>query len=357
MEADQAESLWPEGKQLSADQKPHSRAAERGWIASANNDPFGFTANGLLDDDPWYYGALFPPGWRANRIEDEIERLIGLGKVGVADMQALQMDVRSQLADDMIPYIVAAHAAIATDPDLAEFAARSDIDQLVQLITVDWDRQMRRDAAGAVAFHHFAHGVTANVIEDDLTSILFEIVLNAAPMYMLKVAALALAGAYPDGDVVMQEGRDRLVLMALDATSAWLTTRFGGVDPAGYTFADVRVSSMNHAFGRGVDLGSYPTDGGESTVNVAQSKFRLDGEVLPQWVSQWGPIERQVISFDAAGQPESRANFALGNVADATSPHFDDALAGWIDGDYDKLLFRRDAIEPNATGHQIPAAK
>jgi len=357
MDADDPASLWPAGEYLSAAQKPHSRAAERGWLVTANNDPFGFTADGLLDNDPWYYGALFPPGWRATRIQDEIERLIEAGDIGVEDMQSVQMDTRSNLADDMIPAIAAAYSAVATDPDLAEYLNRPDLDQLVELLTDDWDRQMRRDSPGALAFHAYAHFATAGVIEDDLSPVLFEIVLNAAPMYLLKVGALALNNAYPDGDVVMQEGRDRIVLMALDTTAQWLTERFGSVDPAGYTYADMRVTTMDHAYGRGMDLYDLPTDGGESTVNVAQSKFRSDGVVNDKWASHWGPIERQVMTFEPDGTPQSYANFALGNVADPASAHFDDAMTDWVEGNYSKLLFHRGEIEAAVdSSYQIPAA-
>ncbi|MBW2455976.1 MAG: penicillin acylase family protein [Deltaproteobacteria bacterium] len=344
MDASDPESLWT-GAMLPQDKLPHTRAEDRGWIVTANNDPFGFTEDGRVDNDPFYYGAIFVPGWRAGRIEAEVTRLISEGKVTVEDMQTLQMDAHSNLADDLIPVIVEAHANVATDPDLAEFADRADLDTLVQLLTVDWDRNMHRDSSGALAFHAFAHLATAGVMEDDLSPILFELVLTAAPMYLLKIGMLALTDQYPKGDDVMQEGRDRIILEALDATAGWLTERFGGVDPAGYQFSDMKVSTMNHAFGRGVELQSVATDGGEDTVNVSQGKFRKDGEIMDQWVSHWGPIERQVISFNADGLPESYANFPLGNVADRESPHFDDAMTGWIEGEYQKLLYERAEIE------------
>ncbi len=358
MDGSDPAAWWPEGAFLGADQKPHSRASARGWIATANNDPFGFTDDGRVDNDPWYYGPLFPPGWRASRIEAELTRLCERGAVTLEDMQALQLDVHSNLADDLIPPLVEAHAAIATDPDLAEFAGDADLDALVQLIAVDWDRQMRRDSSGALAFHAFAHLVTAALFEDDISPILFEQVLDAAPMYMLKIAALALNDAYPDGDAVMQGGKHRIVLEGLAATADFLRERFGGVDPANYRYADMRVSSMDHAFGRAFDLVDPPTDGGESTVNVAQSKFREGGAIAEQWVSHWGPIERQVMRFRDDGTPEAYANFPMGNVADPAGPHFDDELENWLEGRYEKILYERSEIEAALESrYEIPAAR
>ena len=64
-------SLWT-GAMLPRDKLPRGRAKDRGYIVTANNDPFGFTQDGRLDNDPYYYGALFDPGFRASRITSEI---------------------------------------------------------------------------------------------------------------------------------------------------------------------------------------------------------------------------------------------------------------------------------------------
>lgn len=356
MDATDAQSFWPGGI-VDKDLMPHSRAEQRGWLASANNDPFGFTDDGRVDNDPFYYGALFPPGWRAMRIEGELERLVSEGGVTREAMQQLQLDTNSNLADDLMPVVEQAVASVQTDPALAAFKDRDDIATLVALLS-DWDRKMTRDSAGALAFHAFAHLAAQATISDDLSPVLFQIVLNTAPMYMLKITALALAGQYPDGDLVMQEGRDVIVLTALGQTADLLTERFGGVEAGRYKFSDMRVSDMNHAFGRGVELPSVPTDGGESTVNVAQSKFLDDGAVAATWSSNWGPIERQVTDFDANGVPESYVNFALGNVADPNGGHFDDQLDGWVNGTYRKLLYERGEVEAAVeTRIELPAVE
>lgn len=363
MDAENPDSLWTEAR-LGPDQLPHSRGGDRGWIVTANNDPFGFTDNGRVDDDPFYYGGLFPPGWRAKRIEDELKRLAETGDVTTEQIQALQMDVHSNLADEMLPVVSEVFATVGTDSALKEFEGRADLAQLVTLLTSDWDRQMKRDSAGALAFHAFAHLVTSAVIEDDLQPILYEVVLQSAPMYMLKIGSLALRGEYSNGDAVMQEGRSLVVMNALAQTAAFLTERFGSVDPSAYRYSDMRSSAMEYAYGRPMqpDVGNgsvdVPTDGGESTVNVAQSHFRDDGSIADRWRSRWGPIERQVMSFDDGGVPVSHANFALGNVADPSSPHFKGALDDWVEGRYRKMLFARDEIDEAAfERHSLPPAR
>ncbi|MCP4873213.1 MAG: penicillin acylase family protein, partial [Proteobacteria bacterium] len=74
MDGNDAGSVWT-GERLDDDRMPHGRAPERGWISTANNDPFGFTDDGDVANDPWYYGAFFAPGYRAHRIESELARI------------------------------------------------------------------------------------------------------------------------------------------------------------------------------------------------------------------------------------------------------------------------------------------
>ena len=148
MDGSDASTLWT-GETLPLELMPRSRNPGRGFICTANNDPYGFTENGELEDDPFYYGAFFAPGYRAKRIEDTLLELIERGDVELEDMQALQMDVHSTMADDLVPLIEEAWAAAAKDVDLAEFADNADLATLVEVLS-DWDRQMARDSAGSV---------------------------------------------------------------------------------------------------------------------------------------------------------------------------------------------------------------
>jgi penicillin amidase len=347
MDGNDPAAFWS-GENLGLDELPHGKAEERGWIATANNDPFGFTADGDPSNDPWYFGAFFDPGYRAERIARELDRLTGQGGVTLEQMQALQMDAYSLMSEDFIPLLENAWGQVGTDPALAEFENRPELESLVQLITVDWDRRMVRDSPGAVAFHAFAHHVTAVAAEDDVISFLFERILEAAPFYILKVAVQALSGEYPNGDALLQEGRDWIVLKGLADTADFLIERFGTVAPEAYTWGDMHVTSFDNAFGLGMPLVKVPTDGGEDTVNVAHSLFRRDTVTLPEWVSDYGPVERLVGRFGDEGMPEVWVNFPLGNVADPASPHFDDMLDDWLNGKYRKLAFARTEVDGRA---------
>lgn len=344
LDGDDVGSMWTDAR-LPPEQLPRSRGEGKGWVATANNDPFGFAANGRVDDDPWYFGAYFDPGWRAGRIDQRLQELTAAGGIDGDAMQTLQHEVHSALADDLVPLIVAAHANVAADPALAEFADRAAIGTLVALLA-DWDRQMKRDSPAALVMHAYSYFIARRVLEDDLPLLFFE-ALSLQPSFIIKLATMAVRGDYERGDEVMAEGRDWLLLAALGDVADLLETRYGSVDPAGYRLGDAKLTTLAGATGTGIDRGLVPTDGGESSINVSADStfFDAQGGVLDQWVSPHGPIFRVLGEFDDDGTPRLRFSFPLGNVAEPDSPHWDDMQADWLDGGAKTMLFRRDEIE------------
>jgi len=344
MPAQDAGSLWT-GELLPRTQLPGSRALERGWLATANNDPFGFTADGYFDDDPWYYGSFFIAGYRAKRIEDELARLAGRGDVTIEDMKAMQNDLHSTLADDLLPLLAEAHSRIGVDPDLDPFIGQPDLDELVAFLTADWDRRMARESAGALAFQAFLHFLTEGAIKDDIL-LGYDTAVGLQTIFVLKVAALAIQGEYPEGGDVLQEGRDVILLTAASDVVAWLLCRYGSVEPEGYAYEDLKVTSFDDAFGYGMPVFSRPTDGGEDTLSVSQNiTFAEDADA---WVTTYVPVERMVGSFAADGTPEAFVNFPVGAAADPGSPDTETANSDYIEGRYRKLLFDRAEIEAAA---------
>ena len=339
------QTLWT-GESLPPERMPHSHGGERGWVVTANNDPFGFTTGGRVDDDPWYYGAFFAPGWRAGRLEDELARLATRGSITAAEVEGLLTDSHENMADEVLPLLRAATARIETDESLAEFRGRPDLARLVRLLDEEWDGSLRRDQSGAVVFHAYEHLLATELLADDFP-VLFEAVLDLQPVFMLKVALLAVRRSAGGDDPLVQGGLDASLLRALAATAEFLVEHFGTVEPEAYRFADAKVTSVRDGFGRGLDLGSFPSDGGETTVNVSPSRFLDEGRIASPWVSRYGPLERTVTTFAEDGTPEARVNFPAGNVADPESSHFDDFREDWVEGRYRRLLFRRAEVEAN----------
>jgi penicillin amidase len=347
LDGDDIGSLWT-GEMLTPDELPHGRGGERGFIVTANNDPFGFTRDGDLTNDPYYFGAFFAPGWRAARAEGELARMIGEGPLTIEHMQALQTDVHSSMADDLLPILEEAWARVGSDPALAEFEGREDLGTLVAALSA-WDREMRADSGEALVMHAYIQMVTRRAIGDDI-ELVFLRAMEMQPIFMMKIATMAMRGAYPMGDDTLQEGRSSLALLALADVADFLVTRYGGVDPSLYTLGSMRSSHMNGTTGRGIDRGKFPTHGSEDTLDVAaySTFFDAQGDVLPESITKHGPIFRHNATFTEDGTPQLWFDMPLGNVALPESPHWQDLHDDWLNGRYRRFWYTRDEVDEHA---------
>ncbi len=354
LDGDDAGSFWT-GEMLGPDRLPHSRGGGRGWIASANNDPFGFTADGAANDDAWYFGVFFDAGTRSHRIEQRITELTAAGGVTADDMLALQMDTHSVVADLLLPLLEEAWAAVPTDDSLAEFRDRPELETLVTLLT-GWDREMRRDEAAPVAFDMLSFFAAKLVLEDDF-ALVFDAILDEDPMYVIKWAVLALRGEYPRADeVVGPLGVHATLLRALDTTASLLTDRYGGVDETLYRWGDHHGSSFPALWGERLATPWMPTDGGVGTVNVSSANFLHGGTAAERLESTDGPLYRMVAGFGEDGVPQARVTVARGSSGDPDSPYFGNTTTDWIEGNYRPLLFTRAEVDADSAERlTIPA--
>jgi penicillin amidase len=346
LDADDAASLWT-GDMLSPDELPHGRGGDRGFLVTANNDPFGFTQDGDLTNDPYYFGAFFAPGWRAARAEAELAAMVATrgGALTVEDMQALQTDVHSNIADDLLPILETAWSEVGTNPELAEFEGREDLATLMAALSA-WDRQMRAEASEALVMHAYIQMLARRAIGDDIELVFLQ-AMALQPIFIMKIAIMAMRGEYPMGDDVLAEGRSKVALLALSDVADLLHERYGGVDPGRYTLGSMRLTHMNGTTGRGIDRGKYATHGSEDTINVAaySSFFDATGGVEPESIAVHGPIFRHTATFADDGTPQLWFNMPLGNVATPESPHYQDLHDDWMNGRYRRFWYTRDEVE------------
>lgn len=349
--------IWPTDRFASVGFFPRSRGESRGFLSSANNDPFGFVSNGRTDDDLWYYGVWFDPGTRAQRIETELARLVrratmGGSRVTREDMEGLQLDTHSVLADELLPVLEATLSRVATDAMLAEFRGDAALDTLARSLA-SWDRRMARDSSGAVVFEGFQQFLMHRAIGDEFGPV-FDPINSSEPIYLLKFMVNAIKGRHPMADMLLQGGRDRLVMLALRDTKEWLTARFGGVESTRYRWSDLHRTRFRTLF---EPAGAFATDevqteGSVGTVNVSQGPFIESGASRAArmfHVSTAGAAYRMVATFASDGTPEARINFVRGNSGDPTSPHWGDQVASWVAGTYRPLAFRRPDVDARVT--------
>lgn len=341
MSGDDPRALWTSAL-LPMERQPFSRGGARGFLASANNDPFGFTSNGRVDDDPFYYGVWFDPGTRARRIEGELTRLTAAGGVTVEQMQALQLDTYNNVSEDYIPPLVEAWSRRTTDPALAMYRDDAELGALVDALS-RWDRRMDRDASEPVLFEAFASFASKRVVGDELGTF-FGAIHSREPVYLLKLAALVIHERFPDAARFMSEGRDLLLLRALDDTRAWLRARFGGSTPERYRWRDFHRTrfGLSYPGATAYEVDHAQTSGSVGTVNVSQAPFFDEGgNPLMFHESRGGAVYRMVMSFDEDGTPRATVNLPRGNGGEPTSAYWSNTQDDWLAGTYRALPFRR----------------
>ena len=329
MDGSDPANLWT-GETLDPDVLPALDGSQP-YMVSANNDPLGHTADNDPLNDDIYYGSFFGPAFRADRISSELERLIAAGPVTAADMQALQLDTTSSIAELSIPLLVDAASRIDTDDTLAEFRGRDDLLAAIDTLSA-WDRKMVRTSSEAALFRAWQGFVSRRTLSSDL-SLLFLPVEQASPVTIAKVNLLV----HEQGIESILDGRgDYDMIAALDEAIEWLAQRASEEGLKTITWGDVHRATIHPTWGD--DFGIV-ADGDESTPNVSPCTFWGDSEPLPTCDAEEGAIFRSVTGFAEDGVPETVFNFLYGNDGDT---------ADWSNGVYDALAFRRSDVDARA---------
>ncbi|MCB9603378.1 MAG: penicillin acylase family protein [Sandaracinus sp.] len=337
VDGDDPSAAWS-GALLPADRLPTSRGGDRGWVGTANNDPFGFTSDGAVEGDAWYWGVWGDPGTRATRIEAELERLVSRGNVTTDDFETLQRDTYSMFAERYLPFLFDAAEALDDDESLAAWRGRDDLAALIERLRT-WDRRMDRASSEAVVFQAWVYFAVQDAIGDDL-GLLFQPLLDASTVYVLKLGLQA----FEDAPTLLDDGVAPTVYRALERTADFLVARYGGIEAERYTWGELHGTHFANLGGR-FDRGWFPTDGADGTVDVSDATFLRDGEPVERVSSSDGPVYRMVASFGEDGVPSARVAFAGGHSEDPDSPWWDSTNEGWTEGRYVPLAFEEADVE------------
>jgi penicillin amidase len=340
-----AASLWDKGT-LPPSKIPHLKNPERGFISTANNDPFGFTADGNVENDPYYYGAFYANGMRAYRIQDALEKLLMKGPVDRAAMEELQADTHSVMADTLLPKVADAIAAIDTDPALSMYEGRDDLKQIAARLAA-WDRRFDRDAAEPAIFEALEWFCAQQLFEALFTPPLFDAIGDKSPPFFLGMLRNVIEKRFAGADALVPDQR-LLFLAGLDATATWMKARFGSLD-ASFTRADVHAAEFVSDFGGKLTVPPVPVDGSADTINVSPAGFFKSGTPRDQAISHEASLYRMVVGFGDDGVPEATVDFARGASGEPDSAHFADQQDPWVAVAHPKLAFRRPDVDARTT--------
>ena len=340
-------SYWTRGD-LSIDKLPRRRNPAEGFLLTANTDPWGFTQDGIVENDAFYYGAFYARGFRGQRIKDTLETLTAAGKpIDRTAMEAMQRDVKSQLAEIVVPQLKQAVDAIEVDPALVAYKGRMDLVSLATKLST-WNREMQRDAAEPVIFNAVCAFAAKRAFESAVTATLFGAIQEESPEYFLGHFSNLLAGRINDVTYFAPKGTPLLLVAALDDTAGWIKKRFGSVDAA-FKLRDVHGAFFGTDYDGKWTLAPIAVSGGADTINVSPAAFFDGNDARTSFVSTSMSLYRMVTGFGDDGVPEATLNFARGNSAEPDSPHFGDQDQPWADVVYQKLAFRKTEVEARET--------
>lgn len=302
---------------------PHSFNPPSGRIHSANHKI-------VPDDYPYWITGEWAAPYRARRIE---ELLSARPKHSIESFAALQGDVRSAMAADLLPLMLA--------PEPAAGAAAA-----AHALLAAWDGTMDRERPEPLIFAAWYRELTRLIYADELGS-MFREAWDLRPIFVHNV----LAGQRhwcDDVGTEVPEGCEARIGEALETAVAWLGAEYGPEMSAWrwgephFAHSDHRPLSTVPLLDRLVDI-RLPVGGDTFTVNAARHLIANAGT---PFVQVHGPTFRAIYDLDDLDR--SLFIHSTGQSGNPFSTHYRDFAERWRDVAYIPMITDRAKIEAGA---------
>ena len=252
-----------------------------GWLQNANDPPWLSTFPPALD--PEDYPPYFAPREVPLRPQQSIELLLESGALTLEEMAALKHSTEVEMAERVLPDLLAAVEAGEETPELVRRAAA---------VLAAWDRSTEPESRGAVLFSAWVREMFRRA-GGDLFARPWD---EAAPL------------ATPDGLADPAAARD-----ALAAAAAEVEKVHGALDVAWGEVNRLRVGDHD-----------LPGNGGPGSLGVFRVTHFAGGDETTD-VAVGGDSFVAAVEFAAAG-PRALALLSYGNASQPASPHRGDQL-------------------------------
>jgi penicillin amidase len=282
---------------------PHRLDPPDGELVNANNRV-------VAEDYPYLLATHWEAPYRARRIT---ELLAGEGH-DLASSAALQADVESMLARDLLPLM------LEIEP-LSERAGTA----LERLRT--WDRMMTGDALEPLLFTAWYRAFAGLAYGDELGP-LFDAFRRARGQFIERILTERTVWC-DDVHTAEIERCPQVLAAALERALDELEAKFGA-DPASWRWGEAHRAAMVHPIFRSIPvLGAWfriqpPTGGDGTSVNVGHPALRNDAD---PYANVHGPTYRGL--YDLADPEKSRFIAATGQSGHPLSSHYDDLSSLW----------------------------
>jgi len=312
------------------EEMPHVLNPDQGYTVSCNHKI-------VPDKYPHFLGGVWANGYRAQRLGELINSREILS---LQDHQRFQMDVKCIPGLELVRRLVG-----VTDPD-------PEVQLALRLIR-EWDGFLTSDSVGGTIYEVLRYTIVRNLLipglGEDLAIRLmgkgFHPLLNQSnEFYGHDTSVMLRLIDNPDSWWVKQAGgRDIVLSRSLKETVGWLHGNLGA-DESEWGWGKIhRVNfvhslSLQKPFDQVFDRGPFPIGGDTDT--PCQTAMNPDA---PYDNKGWSPSFRQIVDM---GDLSSAVTIVPpGQSGQLTSPHYDDMIQPWIDGEYHPMLWTREQVE------------
>jgi len=322
------------------DELPHLCNPPQGYVASANNRP-------TPADYPYPITCDYCSGDRAQRL---IEMIEARARIDLAYAQRMQTDQVSPGARLVARYVGQLQVR---DADLAPV-----VDMMRQ-----WDGYLGSDSPAAAVHEMLVPRLSALMLSSRLGD-LTERYTGKGPVPLLADGSLFgfrawewLQTTLPDAhshwfDLGHGETRDEVLQLALREVVRELREKLGP-DPQSWAWGKLHTLTYGHPFGqvkalrRFFNRGPYAL-GGDYTTVCATGTTLYDAGAGQAVI---GPSYRFIV--DMANPRGGCSLLAPGMSGRPASPHYDDQVQAWLDGEYHPMLFAREDVEREAESRLV----
>jgi penicillin amidase len=190
-----------------------------------------------------------------------------------------------------------------------------------------------------------------NVLADDVGE---ENVSKAySAIFFHELAGQEAASWWDDSTTAATETRADILLRSMSDAIVWLEENVGG-EMNDWAWGQIHQATFaSNPLGQSgvgpiealVNRGPYPADGGRSIVNANSWNWEEPAAVTGH------PSMRMIVDlsdFDAG-----RSVNSTGQSGHPYSPHYDDQIEPWLNGQYHPMWFTQEAVEAAAVDHLI----
>lgn len=302
------------------DDLPRSYNPPEGYVATANNR--------LIEQRDFYFSRYWEHPSRIKRI---IEWLQSREHFTINDVSAMQEDIYSYHAMEVVPYLIEAcirDTQLATNqPDPRSLNPYQESFLYIK----SWDGQMDQESRGALIFNAFFQNLIRNIYHDELGDSVYKafIQLSNVPTRVTTPLLAAPWSGWWDNVLTREtERRDDILKQTFIQTVDQLMLQYRS-GPSSWKWGEKHYIKMEHPFGQEkwfdyiYNFKAAMVPGNSTTVNkteyaYADSTFRT---II-------GASMRRIVDLDDIAHP--RSVLPTGQSGQAFSKHYGDQYELWL---------------------------